>query len=158
MFTKVVWATDGSQHADRALDCAVEVAKRDGAALHVVHVVEKLISGRASGLDAFANEDEIRAKVERQARSIQNDNGLRTSVHVVAGLSNHIADQIVEIAGQAGAPLIVVGTRGRGPLGSLLLGSVTQRLLHVASCPVLAVPPRVSANIPDAEATVTTTA
>jgi nucleotide-binding universal stress UspA family protein len=78
MFTKVIWATDGSEHADRAMAHAVDVARRDGAELHVVHVVEKLISGRASGLDALGNEGEIRAKVEQQANTVAAENGVKT--------------------------------------------------------------------------------
>jgi nucleotide-binding universal stress UspA family protein len=51
------------------------------------------------------------------------------------------AHAIADAAKEAGADLVVVGTRGQGPLTGLLLGSVTHRLLHVAPCPVLAVPP-----------------
>lgn len=145
MFKKVVWATDGSVHADRAMTHAVRVAGEEGAELHVVHVVAKLQSGRASGLDAMANEDEIKAKVSHQAESLATEHGVRTSTHIVAGLSNHIADRIAEVADAAGADLIVVGTRGHGAIGSLVLGSVTQRLLRVSRCPVLAVPPSVVA-------------
>jgi nucleotide-binding universal stress UspA family protein len=47
---------------------------------------------------------------------------------------------VFDVARDVGADVIVVGTRGRGPLAGLLVGSVTQRLLHVAPCPVLAVP------------------
>jgi universal stress protein A len=146
MFTRVIWATDGSEHADRALPFAAGVAENDGAELHVVHVVEKLVSGRASGLDAFGNEDEIKAKVEQQAKTVGAENDVTTSIHIVGGLSTRIADRIAEIAQDVGADLIVVGTRGHGGLGSLLLGGVTQRLLHVSRCPVLAVPPTVPAE------------
>jgi nucleotide-binding universal stress UspA family protein len=48
---------------------------------------------------------------------------------------------IVDVAREVDADLIIVGTRGHTPMVELLLGSVTQRLLHIATCPVLAVPP-----------------
>jgi nucleotide-binding universal stress UspA family protein len=146
MFTKVIWETDGSEHADRAMPYAVQAAKADGAELYVVHVVEKLAGARAAGMDAFANEDEIKAKVDRQAKTIAVENGVETSIHVVAGLGNRTGDRIAEIAQDAGADLIVVGTRGHGALGSFVLGGVTQRLLHVSPCPVLCVPPGVATD------------
>ena len=51
------------------------------------------------------------------------------------------AHAIEEVAAEADADLIVAGTRGHSPVAGLLLGSVTQRLLHIARRPVLAVPP-----------------
>jgi nucleotide-binding universal stress UspA family protein len=150
MFKKVIWATDGSEHADRAMVTAVQVAKDDDAELHVVHVIEKLGSGRAAGMEVFANEDEIKVKVARQAEAIAADTGLDTRAHTIVGLGDRIASRIAEIAENEGADLIVVGTRGHGALGSLVLGSVTQRLLHLSHCPVLAVPPHVSVETADA--------
>lgn len=146
MFKKVIWATDGSEHADRAMGQAVQMAKADGGELCVVHIVEKLMSARAAGLDTYANEDQVRAKIEQQAKTIADENGLKTSTRIVAAMSSHVGDRIAEIAQEDGADLIVVGTRGHGAVGSLVLGSVTQRLLHSSHCPVLAVPPRVSAE------------
>ena len=51
------------------------------------------------------------------------------------------AHPIAEIAEEANADLIVAGTRGHSPVAGLLVGSVTQRLIHIARCPVLVVPP-----------------
>jgi nucleotide-binding universal stress UspA family protein len=144
MFRKVIWATDGSAHADRAMDTAVQVAQDDGAELHVVHIVEKLLSGRASGMDAYADEDMIKAKVEQQAEAIAGEVGIDASTHLSVGVSGRIGDRIAEIAQDVGADLIVVGTRGHGAIGSMVLGGVTQRLLRVSPCPVLAVPSRAS--------------
>lgn len=143
MFKKVIWATDGSEHADRAMSPAVQMAKVDGGELCVVHIVEKLMSARSAGLDTYANEDQVRAKIERQASTIADESGLKTGTRIAVALGNHVGDRIAEIAQEEGADLIVVGTRGHGAVGSLVLGSVTQRLLHVSRCPVLAVPPRV---------------
>jgi nucleotide-binding universal stress UspA family protein len=97
MFKTIVWATDGSDAADRAMPYAKMLAASSDGALVVVHT-EELSTGRASGYSVF------------------------------------------DVARDVGADVIVVGTRGRGPLAGLLVGSVTQRLLHVAPCPVLAVP------------------
>src|SRR5665213_4411081 len=49
MFTNIFWATDGSEHADRALQYAADIAQSDGAELHVVHVIEKLPGAQVAG-------------------------------------------------------------------------------------------------------------
>ena len=65
----------------------------------------------------------------------------------MSGLNTEPADLIADVAHESDADLIVVGTRGHGRVAGMLLGSVTQRLLHVAPCPVLAVPAKVA--VPD---------
>jgi nucleotide-binding universal stress UspA family protein len=59
---------------------------------------------------------------------------------MLGGHAGGAAHRIAEAAQEAEADLIVVGTRGHTAFAGLLLGSVTQRLLHVAPCPVLAIP------------------
>lgn len=141
MFSNIVWATDGSEHADRALDYAARLADSEHAQLHVVHIVEMLVGGRVAGQRAFLNEDQLDAKVKAQAQEVSLQYGIQTTVHITpSGISN-IADVIADIAANDVADLIVVGTRGHSRIGGMVLGSVTQRLLHVAACPVLAVPP-----------------
>jgi nucleotide-binding universal stress UspA family protein len=141
MFSNIVWATDGSEHADRALDYAIRLADAEHAQLNVVHIVETIVGGRVAGQRAFLNEEQLDAKIKAQAERVSAEHGIQATVHMTpSGISN-IADCIAEIAADSRADLIVVGTRGHSPIGGLVLGSVTQRLLHVTPCPVLAVPP-----------------
>jgi nucleotide-binding universal stress UspA family protein len=60
---------------------------------------------------------------------------------MTASTRGEVATKIADMAAENGADLIIVGTRGHSALGGVLLGGVTQRLLHVAPCPVLMVPP-----------------
>lgn len=143
MFTTIIWATDGSDHAERALGYAVEMAEREHAELHVVHVVEKLVSGRASGMDVFLNEDQTRQRMTDQVRAATAGHHIKIVLNILPGRSGHVGSVIAELARELPADVIVVGTRGHSPVGSLVLGGVTQRLLHEAPCPVLAIPPTV---------------
>jgi nucleotide-binding universal stress UspA family protein len=158
MFSNIVWATDGSEHADRALDYATRLAAAGHSQVHAVHIVETIVGGRVGGQRAFLNEDQIDAKIKAQAERLSTDHGIQATVHMTPSGIGNIADRIAEIAAVNGADLIVVGTRGHSPIGGLVLGSVTQRLLHVASCPVLAVPPVKTAHAASTERPAATTA
>ena len=138
MFKTIVLALDGSDGSRRAIPLAVELAKRDNAKLVVAHVEEDII-GKGGG-PIKATEDEIQAEIRRQAQELSAQ-GIDTSVHMRSVMLGGPAHVIEEIAAEANADLIVAGTRGHSPVAGLLLGSVTQRLLHIARRPVLAVPP-----------------
>lgn len=140
MFKNIVWATDGSEHADRALEFATQIARGDGAAVLAVHVVEQLASLRVAGSDARVDEKQIERKIDEQVGALRSEHGLRASTSFTATAGN-VAKRIAEVSHEAGADLIVVGTRGHSAVIGTVLGSVTQRLLHLAHCPVLAVPP-----------------
>ncbi|HZE05190.1 MAG TPA: universal stress protein [Solirubrobacteraceae bacterium] len=140
MFRNVAWATDGSPHADRALEYARELMPPEGGTLHVIHVVEKLVGPRVAGQNASFNEPEMEAKVKRQAHEVA-EQGVDVKVHVRTGRAGEVAHTISAIAAEAGPDVIVIGTRGHSAVLAAVIGSVTQRLLHVADCPVLAVPP-----------------
>ena len=153
MFTKIVWATDGSQNADRALAYAVELSERDGAEVHVCHVIEKFPVTRVAGQDVHLDEKGLDDKIQGQADAVATDNGLRVTVHMSSDRDTDVARRIADTAREVGADLIVVGTRGQSPIVGALLGSVSQRLLHIAACPVLVVPPT-TARQPAAESLV----
>jgi nucleotide-binding universal stress UspA family protein len=141
MFTNIVCATDGSQHADRALQYAAQLARSEGAPLHVVHIVEQFAGPHVAGQPVRADQPAIDEKVKQQVADIRAQReGVETKLHR-SGTFGGAAKPIAEIAGEAGADLIVVGTRGHSAVAGAVLGSVTQRLLSVAPCPVLAVPP-----------------
>lgn len=141
MFTNVVWATDGSEHAERALEYAISIAQREGATLHVAHVIERLVGSRVAGQEARVDEADVDAQIKGQAEKIAADTGLQVRVHLVTGRAGDVAHGIRDIARENGGDLIVVGTRGHSAVVGAMIGSVTQRLLHVAHCAVLAVPP-----------------
>ena len=82
----------------------------------------------------------MRAEVEQQVSELARD-GIHAKLVIGRGAAGGAGHAIADTARTESADLIVVGTRGRGTLTGLLLGSVTHRLLHIAPCPVLAVPP-----------------
>jgi nucleotide-binding universal stress UspA family protein len=141
LFNKIIWATDGSAAADAALPQVRELAGSNGSAVVVLHCEETYIGPRAYGLDVEASEEEIKEKIRKQAIELEGT-GKTIETEFVSGRSGIVAHAIAEAAEKDGADLIVVGTRGHSAIGGLLLGSVTERLLKIAPCPVLAVPAR----------------
>ncbi len=140
MFKKVLWGTDGSDAADRALVHAKAFATEGGAPLLAVYCEEFTLPGKAGGsFPIHANEEELRSKIESQIAELSAD-GVAATVEWTKSKVGGAAHAIAEVAERENADVIVVGTRGHTALAGLLLGSVTQRLLHIAPCPVLAVP------------------
>jgi nucleotide-binding universal stress UspA family protein len=138
VFKTIVLALDGSEESRQAVPLAAELARQDGARIVIAHVREDVV-GKGGG-PIVATEDEIQAEIRKQAEELSAE-GIATSVEMREIMLGGPAHAIVEIADGAGADLIVVGTRGHSPVAGLLLGSVTQRLLHIAHCPVLVAPP-----------------
>ena len=138
MSSKIVVGVDGSDGSDRAVAEATEVAKRDGAGIVLVHVVER-IAAKGDMAPLRADEPEIKARIEKQAADLR-DAGVDADVRYESIVLGGPARSIADVADEIGADLIVVGTRGHSALAGVILGSVTQKLLHLASCPVLCVP------------------
>ncbi len=138
MFDRIIWATDGSEAADRALPYAKALAEGPGRTLVVVHCKELLI-GRAGGYPVLADEEELQEKIRRQVAELH-EQGLDATLQIITAAGTHGPHAIADLARELDADAIVVGTRGHSPVAGLLLGSVTQRLLHIAPCPVIAVP------------------
>jgi len=145
MFKTIVWATDGSELADSALDLVRELARQDGSKIVAVHANE-LLYGRLGGSPLLLDEPELEEKIGRQVEALRSD-GFDAAIEVRSG-SKDVATLIADAAKDVDADLIVVATHGRGGLGAALMGSVARALCHVAGRPLLVVPPRLPATDP----------
>lgn len=132
--------TDGSDAAGEALDHGVRLAERQGAALHILSVIEFNNFGIDIGSDRYAE------TLEAEAASIVDDATAvaeRASVESVVGSTvwnASVANAIRDYADDNGIDGIVMGTGGRSGLERYLLGSVTETVVRTASVPVLTVP------------------
>lgn len=136
MYRTIVWATDGSDGADAALHEALDLAAITGGRVVAVHCDQRL-NGRAGGWPALADEDDRRLRIRRQVARLK---ARGADVELVIRRSHQeAADVVAAIARELAGDVIVCGTRGLGALSGAFLGSFTQRLLHIAPCPVLAV-------------------
>ena len=149
MFKTVIWATDGSETAAEALPYALAFGKDHAAKLVVVHAREILV-GRGGGYPVLADESELREKIDTQVKDLRAE-GLDATFIVRTCTSGRVAHTLAAVAREVGADLIVVGTHGYGRVAGLLLGSVTQGLLHSGVCPVLAIPTGTPAEAAPAE-------
>jgi nucleotide-binding universal stress UspA family protein len=143
---RIVVATDGSDGANRAVDYAAHQAKSRDAELLIVNVIggyglpenifEKLTSTQNAWLE------ELLASLSAQTLKKARDRAHDIGVSMIQLESRHgdVAQVIIDFAHEKGADSIVVGKRGNGRFAGLLLGSVSQKLVSLASIPVTVIP------------------
>lgn len=144
-FTRILVPTDFSPQSAAALEAAKGLATRFGASLHLVHVLEDPYAIAAYSADALGYLPPG-IKETWQHEAAKNLNALLTPVErtqfratTAVLFSESPAREIVEHADYNHIDLIVMGTHGRGGVAHLLLGSVTERVVRTAKCPVLTV-------------------
>jgi len=135
MFDKIVLAVDGSEHSERAVDAAAEVAHEGTTEVLVLHLQELGAAGRAGPIP-LEQPGEAADLVNRVTADLRG-RGVKARGEAYAVLTSDVAPQIISSAADFGAGLIVMGTRGRSEFASLLLGSVAHKVIHHAPCPVL---------------------
>jgi nucleotide-binding universal stress UspA family protein len=140
---RILVPTDFSATADAALDYAHLVAERFGASIQLIHVLDDPFVREGFVGDAYITEaPAVRAVLQREARSRLAHRATERQPRVPVGsevLFGSGAKTIAEYAQQRGGDLIVMGTHGRTGMAHLLLGSVAERLVRIAPCPVLTV-------------------
>lgn len=139
--TTILLATDGSAEAELALSTAVDLATSTGSELHAVTVAPGYPSYDVRNAAVVEQLREEAGKViEEQAKKIEQLGGKLAQKHLrISG--RHRADQIVQVAEDVGAGLIVMGSRGLGGVRRALMGSVSDSVVRHAHCPVLIVRP-----------------
>lgn len=144
LFRRILVPIDFSEHASAALDAAIEIAKESGGTVHLLHAYEiPLGTIPPYGVavpDAVLAEvrDAAARRLEKAAQRVQGA-GVACETHI---LHAPPAQGIVEAARSFEADLIVMGTRGLTGLRHALLGSVAERTVRTAPCPVLTIKPK----------------
>lgn len=144
--TRILVATDGSGGANRAIDCAARIAKQHGADLLIVNIIggfslpDALISRFTNEQGAWWDEllDSMSAEILTKARDRARAAGAVTVQ--LESRRGDIAATILDIGREKQADAIVVGKHGAGGIAKLLLGSVSHKLVSLATCPVTVVP------------------
>ena len=139
----VLVATDFSETSDVALAYGRELARTFGAALHVLHVVDDVTSRYAldgSLVMPVDLQEDLEASARAQLdRTVGDDDRRELRAKMIHRTSNTPAEAIVDYARKEGVGIIVIGTHGRRAIAHLLLGSVAERVVRTAPCPVLTV-------------------
>lgn len=138
----ILVANDFSPDADRALDRAVAMAKQSGQAIEIAHVhaTGSYVLPPPLDLLTMPTSERVLAHIEdalaeRAARVRQA--GVEVETRMLVGVAH---EAIIARAEEIGAELIVIGSRGAGPLAHVLDASVAERVVRHAPCPVLVVP------------------
>jgi len=146
LLKKILVATDFGEASDAALAYGRALAQTFGARLDVLHVVENVLASAVGGEAYTAVFPDLQRDLEEAARKqleelvIDNDTGPDARhARPVLVTSNSPAAAIVAYAREEQVDLIVVGTHGRGAVAQLFMGSVAERVVRSAPCPVLTV-------------------
>jgi nucleotide-binding universal stress UspA family protein len=137
---RILVAVDGSETAQKAARMAADIALRFGSQLTLVYVVPRLLlPPDVYGLTLADVEREHRAYAEKlmdEALVKLGEPAIKTDTLILYGSP---AEAIAETAASQDVGMVVVGSRGRGAVARVVLGSVSDRLVHISSKPVLVV-------------------
>jgi nucleotide-binding universal stress UspA family protein len=141
---KVLVATDFGPASETALRCGRELARAFHATLDVLHVSPNIYLTASMGYEyaslPIGMQEDIERNARRQTDRLLADDDIRDlQAKAVCVTNNTPASAIITYANECQADLIVMGTHGRGALSHMLLGSVAERVVRLAPCPVLAV-------------------
>src|ERR671912_2787722 len=132
--TKILLATDGSEDAAQATQAATDLARRSGSELHVVHVWHDVPGPYRHGFIKRELRRQGQEILDEQVRKIEEAGGTVAKAHLRCGRTS---DEVIRLSEELGAGLLVVGSRGRGRVRRILMGSHSEDIVHHAHLPVL---------------------
>jgi nucleotide-binding universal stress UspA family protein len=143
-FKNILFATDFSSTTELAMPYALEIARRSGATIHTVHVVQPDIYPLVppSEWRKMAEQE----KEFRQAKTNQLEEVLQALPHEFLFPSGDVWQNIAIVIEDKSIDLLILGTHGRSGMGKVLLGSVAEKIFRQATCPVLTVGPAVASR------------
>lgn len=140
MFSKMLVPVDGSENSFRALDQAIFLAKSTGASVTAMHVIESpptvYVESQKLLDELLANYRAESAKVLDKCKQVANESGVKIETALAEG---DAASNITGYAHKEGFDLIIIGSRGLGRFKEMVLGSVSNKVLHHAKCSVIIV-------------------
>lgn len=142
MLSKILVGFDDSPSAEKALDMTIEFAKKNESSVTLMYVVERPtylapVGGEAEfqALEKVGEEISTRATEMLRMKKVEVEKkGVKIETKLVEGTPG---DELIKESGTGEYDLVVVGTRGMGRLKSLLLGSVSSKVVHYSKIPVL---------------------
>jgi nucleotide-binding universal stress UspA family protein len=137
MYGRLLLAVDGSDSAERVIGAARELASLSDGEVWVLHVREKEVMPRG-GFFMIESDAEARSVAEHAAKQLD-DAGIKAHYEVQTTLCGQVALKIVGVARAHDADVIVMGSRGRGDLTSLLLGGTAHKVIQLSDRPVLVI-------------------
>ncbi len=130
-------AVDGSESAKKAYEKSIHLAQKCNSKIDLVHVVQCELGGDSA--NTFEMIEDLKNKAKKMLEEYKNQaakNNISIQIMVTQG---DPAKVIIELAKAKSYDLIIMGTRGRTAFQELLIGSVSQKVMHHASCPVMVV-------------------
>ncbi len=156
-FRTILVATDFSESSQEAFDVALGIAHDTGAHVHALYVVPDPLNlpwvVEGAGMDFIELRRTWMADARRELTQLLTARAVDPAKVKATVALGTPAVEILRHAAHWKADLIVVGSHGRGTMGRLLIGSVAQKVLHEAGCPVMVVPHRRAKTVTTARET-----
>jgi nucleotide-binding universal stress UspA family protein len=136
LLMKILLATDGSENTTQATKAAVDMARRRGSEIHLIHVWHDVHTPHAHAFVKSELRRQGREILDEEVKRIGDKGGTVTRSHLREGRT---FEEVIKLGDKLEADLLLVGSRGHRGLRRMLVGSNSEDIVHHAHCPVLVV-------------------